>query len=121
MSEAEIRNRPETPRGYVLTLAAATAAAESAASLLGVATSENRRAVMVAGRNRRGGVDRGEVDPCGDEATRQMRPQHSFLDAFTAKLDGGGGVKPPAGKREKRRDQTGKRKSRSVSSPNASD
>jgi hypothetical protein len=89
MSEAEIHNAtPEAPRGYVLTLAAATAAA----SIGGFAfwASQNMRigqplwwqigglaAALIAAK----------LTIAATKQRGQMRPQHSLLDAFTAKLD----------------------------------
>ena len=88
MSEAEIHNRPEAPRGYVLTLAAATAAATVGGFALWA--SQNMKigqplwwqagslaAALIAAK----------LTLAATKQRGQMRPQRSLLDAFNAKLD----------------------------------
>ena len=89
MSEAEIHNTtPNTPRGYCVTLAAATAAA----GVGGFAfwASQNLKLgepLWWQGGSLAAALLAAKLTLAATKQRGQMRPQHSFLDAFNAKLD----------------------------------
>ncbi len=89
MSEAEIHNTtPDTPRGYCVTLAAATAAA----GVGGFAfwASQNLKLgepLWWQGGSLAAALLAAKLTLAATKQRGQLRPQRSFLDAFNAKLD----------------------------------
>jgi hypothetical protein len=88
MSEVEIHNRPEAPRGYVLTLAAATAAGSVGGFALWASQHLNiGEPLWWQGGSLVAALIAAKLTLAATKQRGQMRPQHSFLDAFNAKLD----------------------------------
>ncbi len=88
MSEAEIHNTPEAPRGYFVTLAAATAAA----GVGGFAfwASQNLKLgepLWWQGGSLAAALLAAKLTLAATKQRGHMRPQRSLLDAFNAKLD----------------------------------